>query len=113
MNEHLLEIPAQIASGVHAVLLLDQAGWHIARELKIPTNITLMPLPAKCPGLNPVENVRQFTRQNGVTNRLFKSYDDIPDHCYDAWKKPAEQLWKVMSIGLRDWAHAYQWAELV
>jgi transposase len=30
----------------------------------VPANITLMPLPAKAPELNPVENVWQFMREN-------------------------------------------------
>jgi len=107
MNEHLLEISSQVASGAHAVLLLDQAGWHITHDLKVPANITLMPLPAKCPELNPVENVWQYMRDNWLSNRIFKSYNDILDHCSDAWKKLADQPWRVMSIGLRDWAHAF------
>ena len=33
-----------IAPGAHAVLILDQAGWHASAALAIPANITLMPL---------------------------------------------------------------------
>ena len=47
----------------------------------VPDNITLMPLPPKCPELNPVENIWQFMRDNWLSNRIFKSYDDILDHC--------------------------------
>jgi transposase len=46
------------------VLLLDQAGWHTSERLAVPFNITIVPLPAKCPELNPVENVWQFMRDN-------------------------------------------------
>jgi len=53
----------------------------------IPANITLLPLPAKCPELNPVENVWQFMRDNWLPNRIFKSYDDILDHCCFAWNR--------------------------
>ncbi|MGZ5096155.1 MAG: hypothetical protein ACXWCH_34025, partial [Burkholderiales bacterium] len=31
--------------------------------------------------LNPVENVWQFLRDNWLSNRIFKSYDDLVDHC--------------------------------
>jgi hypothetical protein len=47
--------------------------------LVLPPNITLMPLPPKAPELNPVENLRQFIRDNGLSNRIFQSYDEIPD----------------------------------
>ena len=49
MNEHLNEIAQAVTPGAHAVLLLDQAGWHVSRKLKVPPNITLVPLPAKAP----------------------------------------------------------------
>jgi len=57
INLHLAEMATAVAPGAHAVLLLDQAGWHLSHRLVVPSNITLMPLPAKCPELNPVENV--------------------------------------------------------
>ena len=46
MNLHLAEITKQVAPGAHAVLLLDQAGWHLSSELNTPANITIVPLPA-------------------------------------------------------------------
>jgi hypothetical protein len=55
MTLHLAEIAQAVAPGAHAVLLLDQAGWHVSRKLQVPSNITLLPLPAKAPELNPVE----------------------------------------------------------
>ncbi len=79
MSLHLAEIATQIAPGAHAALLVDQAGWHLARRLVVPPNITLIPLPAKCPEPNPQENVWQFMRDNWLSNRVFKSFNDIVD----------------------------------
>src|SRR5512137_1476067 len=75
MALHLAEISQMVTPGSHAVLLLDQAGWHLS------DNITLMPLPPKAPELNPVENIWQFIRDNWLSNRVFRSYEDIIDHC--------------------------------
>lgn len=105
MALHLQEISAAVAPGAHAVLLLDQAGWHGARDLAVPDNITLLPLPPRSPELNPVENVWQFMRQNWLSNRVFSSYADILDHCCHAWNKLADQPWRIMSLGLRPWAN--------
>ena len=33
----------------HAVVILDQAGWHGAKALQVPDNITLLPLPPRSP----------------------------------------------------------------
>ena len=50
MTEHLKEIGTQISANAHAVLMCDQAGWHqTGGELKVPANITLLPLPAYSP----------------------------------------------------------------
>ena len=105
MNLHLAEIATQIAPGAHAALFVDQAGWHLSGRLIVPPNITLIALPAKCPELNPQENIWQFMRDNWLSNRIFKSFDDIVDHCCDAWNKLTAQPWRIMSIGIRDWAY--------
>jgi hypothetical protein len=58
MNEHLKEISTQVSPGAHAVLVCDGAGWHQpGKRLRVPHNITLMPLPPYAPELNPMENV--------------------------------------------------------
>ena len=49
----------------------------MSAKLAVPDNITLLPLPPRSPELNPVENVWQFMRENWLSNRVFKSYDDI------------------------------------
>lgn len=105
MTLHLAEIATMVAPGAHAILVLDKAGWHISKALVVPANITIVPLPAKSPELNPVENIWQFMRDNWLSNRVFKSYKDILDHCCFAWNKLIDQPWKIMSIGLREWAH--------
>ena len=86
-------------SSISASGSLKSSGW-----LAVPDNITIVPLPLKCPELNPQENIWQFMRDNWLSNRIFKSYEDILDHCCYAWNKLIEQPWKIMSIGTRDWA---------
>ncbi|MDN3564856.1 IS630 family transposase, partial [Paeniroseomonas aquatica] len=54
--------------------------------------------------LNPVENTWQFMRDNCLSNRVFRCYDD---HCCHAGNRLVEQPWTIMSIGLRDWAHRF------
>jgi DDE superfamily endonuclease len=105
MTLHLAEIAQAVAPGAHAVLLLDQAGWHVSTKLTVPDNITLLPLPPRSPELNPVENIWQFLRDNWLSNRVFVSYEGILDHCCQAWNRLTDQPWRIMSIGLRDWAH--------
>jgi transposase len=107
MTLHLTEIAKTVAPGAHAVLMLDQAGWHLSDKLVVPANITLLPLPPKCPELNPVENVWQYLRENWLSNRIFQSHADILDHCCHAWNRLIAQPWTIISIGLRTWAHEF------
>jgi hypothetical protein len=107
MNLHLTEIAAMVAPGSHAVLLLDQARWHLSDRVIVPANITLLPLPPKCPELNPVETIWQFMRDNWLSNRVFDSYKNIVDHCCYAWNRLVAQPWTIMSIGFREWAHGF------
>ena len=107
MSLHLAEISAEVAPGKIGVVLLDQAGWHMSSKLVVPKNVVLVPLPAKCPELNPQQNVWQFMRDNWLSNRVFKSYDDIVAHSCYAWNTLIDRPWRIMSLGLRQWAHGF------
>lgn len=66
-----------------------------------------LPLRPKTPELNPVENVWQFIRENWLSNCVFKSCGDIVALSCGAWNKRIGQPWKIMPIGLCDWAHRF------
>ncbi|WP_093087700.1 IS630 family transposase [Sphingobium sp. AP50] len=104
MSLHLAEISLAIEPGAYGVLLMDQAGWHMTGKLEVPENISIIPLPPKCPELNPVENIWQFMRDNWLSNRIFTSHDNIIDLCCEAWNKLVDQPWRIMTIGRRKWA---------
>jgi hypothetical protein len=53
-------------------------------------------------------NDRQFLRQNHLSNRVFETYEEILDAACDAWNRLIDQPWRIMSIGMRDWAHKGQ-----
>ena len=44
-------------------------------------------------------------RDNWLSNRVFKNYDDILDHCCQAWNKLVSQ--RITSIGTRKWANEF------
>lgn len=108
MQRHLEEIAQAVSPGAVAVLLMDRAGWHIAGELVFPHNIIPVLLPPRSPELNPVENVWQYLRQTYLSNRVFPDYDGIVDACCAAWNNLTDAPWRIMSIGLRQWAYTGQ-----
>ena len=68
----------------------------------MPANITLLPLPPRAPELNPVENVCQYMRENWLSNRVFRSYDEIVALSCEACNRLTDQPWTIIPIGLRD-----------
>ena len=105
MALHLAEISRHVAPGAHAVVTLDRAGWHqTGGKLRVPDNISLLPLPPYAPELNPVEDIWQFLRQNQLSNRVFESYDAIVDACCKAWNALIDDPARITSIATRNWA---------
>jgi hypothetical protein len=51
MNAFLAELAKAIPEDRHAIVLMDQAGWHLSGTLAVPANITLVPLPPYSPEL--------------------------------------------------------------
>jgi hypothetical protein len=103
MNLHLEEISHQVAANAHAAIILDGAGYHKKAALRIPENITLVPLPPYSPELNPVENIWEYLRGNKLANTVFETYDEIVDKACEAWVFFANDKDRVASITSRDW----------
>lgn len=101
---HLAEISRQVSPGAHAALIFDGAGYHIAQNLTVPENITLIRLPPRSPELNPLENVWEYLRGNKLAITVFRDYDDIVDKTCDAWMFFANDPDRVASITTRSWA---------
>ena len=110
MAAHLIEISAAVDPGAHAVLIVDQAGWHLTPKLAIPDNITVLALP---PTIARVEPVWQFTdaRQLVVEPdlQILKTSSRL---CCQAWNNLIDQPWKINSwsgsvLGMRKWAHGF------
>ena len=61
---------------------MDQAGWHRAKDLVIPANITAVSLPPYSPELNPVERVWLHLRERFLSHRWLEDYDAIVQAAY-------------------------------
>jgi transposase len=57
------------------VMVLDGASSHKSKELKIPDNLSLIPLPSYSPELNPAEQIWNILRRDYFANRVFDSLD--------------------------------------
>ena len=89
---------ATLPEKVHAALLLDGAGWHVAADLTVPANISPIFLPPYSPQLNPVERLWLFLRERYLSLRLFADLDDIIDGCCDAWNRLIAEPGRIASL---------------
>jgi putative transposase len=96
MNEHLRFISEQAGADKHIVLVLDQAGWHVARGLRVPGNITLLYLPPYSPELSVMERVWLYLRSHYLSNRVYADYDHLFDATRDAWNAITEERFKTL-----------------
>jgi len=70
---------AEVFQGDYCLMFLDGAGWHKARELRIPPNLRLLPLPPYSPELNPVEHLWDYLRENHFANHALQSLDEVEE----------------------------------
>jgi hypothetical protein len=104
MQHHLDEIGRIVAPGAHGLVVLDQAAWHTTERLRLPENISLLPLPPKSPELNSAENIWQFLRQNKLSNLIFEDEEIIATAACQAWNSLIADPAQITSIGTRPWA---------
>jgi transposase len=87
MGRFLAGFAATLPEDVHAVLVLDGAGWHTGRDLAAPRNVTPVRLPPYAPQLNPVERVWLYLRERFLSHRLHADYAAVLDAACDAWRR--------------------------
>lgn len=85
-NAFLQTLDAELAPGDHAVLIMDQAGWHKSGGVDMPANITALFLPPYSPELNPVENLWHYLRSHHLSNRAYRDYTHLLDAGTHAWR---------------------------
>jgi transposase len=104
MMQHFLDrFAATLAPDEHAVMVLDQAGWHGARALRVPGNVTLLPLPPYSPELNPVERVWLYLKERFLSHRLLEDYTAIVEAACRAWNRLTAEAGRITSLCSFPW----------
>jgi transposase len=84
-------------------MFMDQAGWHKAKDLKIPQNIRLLSLPAYSPELNPTEHIWDELREKWFHNITFDSISAVEDRLVDGLRDLENNKPLVQSITGFNW----------
>ena len=86
MGAFLEILSREVERGDFVVLIMDQAGWHKSRKLRVPDNIVILFLPPKSPEINPVERLWHYMRSHYLSNRAYDDYDHIRQATGDAYR---------------------------
>jgi transposase len=80
------------------LMLVDQAGWHISRRLKVPENLRLIELPARSPELNPAEHIWEELKEKNFANKAFEDLDEVEENLCLGLNALADNPDKVRSM---------------
>lgn len=103
MNVFLEEFSKTLAEDDHAVMVLDGAGWHHAKSLALPDNITLVQQPPYSPECNPVERIWLFLRERFLSLQIWPDQEAIIQACCTAWNAVVDEPRRIQSLCLQPW----------
>lgn len=103
VNAFFEQLSKEIPPDVHVALIWDQAGYHTAGKLKVPSNVTLVPLPPRSPELNPVENLWHYLRSHHWSNRAYRDYNALCSAACDAWRHSCLDAPLIKSVCAVPW----------
>ena len=107
MDIFLAELARAVSAGTHVALVLDGAGWHVSKQLVVPANLTLIPLPPYSPELNPVERVWEYLRDHWLSHRVLAGgYEAVVDAACAAWNALLAEPGRLRSLTSFPWLPA-------
>lgn len=98
-----LAIVAQRHPDEFIMMVMDQAGWHIAEALQIPDNMRILFLPPYSPELNPAEHLWKALRQTWFANTVFSGMRAVVDTLCTGIRTLEADPERVQSFAGFDW----------
>lgn len=64
------------------IIVIDNAAFHSTKDIDLPENIVLMPIPPYCPELNPAEKVWQWMKDK-IAMKIYDTLDILENKMED------------------------------
>ena len=107
VNAHAMSLFLSEVSRRHPnefiLMVMDKAGWHKAKDLKVPQNMRIIFLPPYSPELNLAEHLWEELREKWFPNQVFNSLNGVESVLVDALDSLEQSPEKVASIAGFDW----------
>ena len=88
--------------GNNVALVWDNAGAHKSAAKRLPDGISVIPLPAYSPELNPVERFFQELRRR-IANKIFSSLEELEDALSEGLEEYFQDREKVKQLCSYPW----------
>jgi hypothetical protein len=102
MGEFLAQV-SQAHAGDFILMVLDGASSHKAKDLAIPENIRLLPLPPYAPELNPQEHVWDELREKEFPNRVFNHLNAVIGQLHQGLPRLAADRGRLRGLTAWPW----------
>lgn len=76
LNMFLAEMSKHIGDQ-KAIVVMDCAGWHKAKDLVVPANIEILYLPPYSPELNPAERLWEHLKSETIKNKVYNTIEQL------------------------------------
>ena len=77
------------------ILIIDNAAFHSTKDVQLPENIILLPIPPYCPELNPAEKMWQWFKSK-VSMKIYNSLEELEEKITELIKNTSSH--KIKSI---------------
>jgi transposase len=58
------------------IIVINNASFHLTKDIELPKNIVLLPLPPYCPDLNPAEKMWQWLKDR-MAMKIYENLEEL------------------------------------
>ena len=100
----LASFAAEVGAGPdkHVILVLDGAGWHVAKDLVVPEGVELMFLPPYSPQIQPAERLWPLTNEP-IVNEYFETLEELDEVLAERCRILADDPDQIKAHTLFEW----------
>ena len=78
------------------IIIIDNASFHSTKDIELPNNIVLVPIPPYCPELNPAEKVWQWMKDK-IAMKIYHDLNTLENKLEDLIENAENQIIKSIT----------------
>ncbi len=87
------------------ILIIDNAAFHSTKDIELPNNMILLPIPPYCPELNPAEKMWQWMKDK-IAMKVYDTIDTLENKIEDLIIQAENEIIKSVT-GYKFYLDAY------